>query len=279
MNPPSQTGYIAFPDERGTCVYADPIEIITARAIDEVIGALARVEARVEAGYHAAGYLAYEAAPAFDPAFQTHEFHELPLLWFGIYTGSRRTVAVEPPPHTALPAPTWNPSLDRDSYDRAIDRIRDHIAAGDTYQVNYTFPTSTAFSMNGRDWFQDRQRAQRGAYSAYLDLGSHEVLSLSPELFFALDGDTLTSRPMKGTRPRGLSVRQDSAMAEELHYSPKERAENLMIVDMLRNDLGRVCAINSIRVPSLFSIEQYPTVWQMTSTVSGQTKASVSTLR
>jgi len=275
MDPPPQTGYLEFPAGPQTRIYADPVAIIVAHTVGEVAGALARVEARVGEGYQAAGYVAYEAAPAFDSVFQTHALHDLPLLWFGIYEAYRIEDTAVGVSGSVPEALNWRPDLDRASYDRAVGKIRERIAAGDSYQVNFTFPTSAHFTGGGLAWFRERQRAQQSAYSAYLDLGTHEILSLSPELFFALDGERVSSRPMKGTRPRGFSLVRDRQLADELYHSPKERAENLMIVDMLRNDLGRICATNSIRVPALFAIEQYPTVWQMTSTVTGQTAAGV----
>ncbi|MCF6283651.1 MAG: aminodeoxychorismate synthase component I [Candidatus Hydrogenedentes bacterium] len=275
MSTPTPIGHIEFSDGDMRRVYTDPVERIETNDVREVQNALAHVEARVAEGYHAAGYVAYEAASAFDPAFQTHELSVLPLLSFGIYKEAYSKPSPARSAHPLTDTPAWKPALKRVAYDAAIAQIKKHIAAGDTYQVNYTFPTTADFHLDGLTWFHERQQAPNAAYSAYLNLGHHEIISLSPELFFSLDGTALTSRPMKGTRPRGLSAAQDEALAKELRHSPKEQAENLMIVDMLRNDMGRVCDTGSIRVPSLFSIEQYPTVWQMTSTVTGTTHASI----
>jgi para-aminobenzoate synthetase/4-amino-4-deoxychorismate lyase len=267
-------GRILFPEGDTLRVYASPIaEFCTAR-MDEVRSILAILEQQVIRGYHVAGYIAYEAASAFDPAFQTHPPRELPLLWFGVYREPRFDAM---PAKAALsqPALHWKPSLEKVAYGAALGRIREHIAAGDTYQVNFTYPFEAHFDAEPEAWFLERLQAQQCGYAAYLDLGEHVIMSLSPELFFELDGDHITTRPMKGTRPRGLGSADDRTMAEALRTSPKERAENLMIVDMLRNDLGRVCAVNSIEVPELFSIERYPTVWQMTSTVTGRCEAPV----
>lgn len=255
-------------------VYESPIaEFCTAR-LDEVSSILAILEQQVLRGYHVAGYLSYEAAPAFDRAFQTHKPRDLPLLWFGVYHDAR----VEKVPETGTvsqPTLNWKPDLDRVDYGASLRRIREHIAAGDTYQVNFTYPLQAHFDAEPEAWFLERLRAQQCRYAAYLDLGEQVIMSLSPELFFELDGNQIMTRPMKGTRPRGLGSISDRAMAEALRNSPKERAENLMIVDMLRNDLGRICTVNSIEVPALFSIERYPTVWQMTSTVTGHCEAPV----
>ncbi len=275
MTETATIGYLEFPVGDRTRVYTRPVETVTATSVEEVAPALARVQALVASGFHAGGYVAYEAAAAFDPAFQTPPPSDLPLLCFGIYAACQwRSETAQHLP-LASEGPVWSASIDRSQYDTTVAAIRAHIAAGDTYQVNYTFPTSAPFAHSGYDWFLDRHRAQRGPYSAFQQWGDHEVISLSPELFFSLEGDQLTSRPMKGTRPRGLSARADQALREELLNSPKERAENLMIVDMLRNDMGRICETGTVQVPDLFSAEQYPTVWQMTSTVTGKTNATV----
>jgi para-aminobenzoate synthetase / 4-amino-4-deoxychorismate lyase len=275
MSKSTPIAYLEFVDDDALRVYADPVEVITTCDVAQVVDVLAQVEARVADGYHAAGYVAYEAASAFDTAFQTHAQQDIPLVWFGIYTGFSSESPIVRTDLAAMPTHQWRPTLDEAAYGQIFSKIQRHIAAGDSYQVNFTFPTMASMKVDGLNWFRDRQRAQRGAYSAYLNLGRHEITSLSPELFFSLDGDKLTSRPMKGTRPRGFNSRQDLELADELRHSPKEQAENLMIVDMLRNDMGRVCENSSIQVPRLFEIERYPTVWQMTSTVTGTTSATV----
>ncbi len=268
-------GYLEFPGADAVRIYADPIEVVTAHTVEEVLPALKRVESRVGTGLHAAGFVGYEAAPAFDPSFQTHSPGPLPLLWFGLYEHWHAALPAHQAPLTDRDMPTWTSHVSRSEYKDALARIRHQIGAGNTYQVNYTYPTTAHFDLDGYTWFNDRIHAQRGAYSAYLNVGDHQIISLSPELFFSLGDSVLTSRPMKGTRPRGFSASQDQALAAALRCSPKERAENLMIVDMLRNDMGRVCTTGSIQVPELFSIEQYPTVWQMTSTITGDCHASV----
>jgi para-aminobenzoate synthetase/4-amino-4-deoxychorismate lyase len=191
-------------------------------------------------------------------------------------------------------------SVSREEYVDAIARVRAYIEAGDTYQVNYTvrgrFPlgavdgtaavgapgagaapgeaapsgvTPAAGSIDPLDYFLALVIRQQVPYAAYLDLGDAQVISLSPEMFLRRDGRRLESRPMKGTRPRGTTHAKDVALAYELAETEKERAENLMIVDMVRNDLGRVCRAGSVRVPTLYAVEPYRTVWQMTSTVVG----------
>ena len=168
----------------------------------------------------------------------------------------------------------WQPTIDHEIYDSALAQIKEHIAEGRTYQVNYTMRLQTDFT--GRTWDFFLQLAQnQNNHAAYMETGRYVICSASPELFFQLDGSTITSRPMKGTIQRGRTTSEDKEQAEWLKNSAKNRAENVMIVDMLRNDLGRIAQIGSIRVPQLFEIERYPTLWQMTSTVNAKTSASL----
>ena len=152
-------------------------------------------------------------------------------------------------------------------------RIHEHIAAGDTYQVNYTYRLRAPWAGDPLERFAALARAQRSRYAAFLDAGRFAVLSASPELCFRLEDDLLTCRPMKGTAPRGLTLVEDRLQAAGLRASEKERAENVMIVDMVRNDLGRIARVGTVRVPRLWETERYPTLWQMTSTVCAETAA------
>jgi len=167
----------------------------------------------------------------------------------------------------------WRPTLTRSEYARALCAIHEAIAAGEVYQVNFSFRLRAPFSGDLLPLFWQLYERQPVPYAAYIDTGAHAIASLSPELFFALDGECITTRPMKGTAPRGLTRADDLQHAERLTRCPKNRAENLMIVDMARNDLGRIARIGSVRVPRLFEAERYATLWQMTSTVVACTDA------
>jgi para-aminobenzoate synthetase/4-amino-4-deoxychorismate lyase len=167
----------------------------------------------------------------------------------------------------------WRPTLTRGEYARALCAIHEAIAAGEVYQVNFSFRLRAPFSGDLLPLFWQLYERQPVPYAAYIDTGAHAIASLSPELFFALDGERITTRPMKGTAPRGLTRADDLQQAERLTRCPKNRAENLMIVDMARNDLGRIAHIGSVRVPRLFEAERYATLWQMTSTVVACTDA------
>ena len=168
--------------------------------------------------------------------------------------------------------------MDRAEYDAAIERIRELIAAGHTYQVNHTLRLRAVIAGDERGFYRDLCLAQRGGYCALLDLGRFRVLSASPELFFRLDDRRITVRPMKGTAPRGRWRAEDDDIRSRLLGSEKDRAENAMIVDLLRNDLGRVCVPGSIEVQRMFEAERYETVWQLTSTIAGDLRDGVTVL-
>jgi para-aminobenzoate synthetase/4-amino-4-deoxychorismate lyase len=265
-----------FPDPDGVprrVLFRDPGEVVVARDTSEVVPALARVEAAAEEGLHAAGFLTYEASPAFDPAMRVRPGSRLPLLWFGLFD------APETPPSSApveVPDLPWADQAGPGWHAAAIDRIRAAIAEGRTYQVNLTtrLRTDTA-GLDPWTLYEGMSSARGPGYGAFMDLGDEVIASASPELFFRLQGRVIETRPMKGTRRRGRWPEEDAALRAELRESGKDRAENLMIVDLLRNDLGRVCVPGSVRTPSLFELERYPTVWQMTSTVTGRLGADV----
>jgi para-aminobenzoate synthetase/4-amino-4-deoxychorismate lyase len=256
--------------------FREPVAVVVATDIGAVRRQLQHVEqAAGDGGLYAAGFLAYEAAPAFDRALRVRSTPAVPLLWFGLYRAPQEVESPATPPRASYALTDWQPSVSREAYTRAIARIKDYIARGDTYQVNYTFRLRSDFEGDAWALFADLSRAQRSDCAAYVDTGAHVICSASPELFFERHGGTLTSRPMKGTAPRGRTLAEDNALAGRLQASEKDRAENVMIVDMIRNDMGRVADIGSVRVPRLCQVERYPTALQMTSTVTATTDASL----
>jgi para-aminobenzoate synthetase / 4-amino-4-deoxychorismate lyase len=259
--------------------FEDLAEEIVAGRLDEVRPALARVGRAVGAGLHAAGFIAYEAGPAFDRALAaTAPMDGLPLLRFGIYRRrSERDGPVAPDrwEEGRSGVGVLEPTLSAADYGDRVRRILELIAAGDTYQVNLTFRLRGNFQDDDVALYRQLCVAQRSGFCALLRLGRHSIVSASPELFFRKEGSRVEMRPMKGTRHRGRWSEEDEAIARGLAGSAKERAENLMIVDLLRNDLGRVAEIGSVEVPRLFEIETFPTVHQMTSTVTARVPAEV----
>ncbi|MDE2344362.1 MAG: aminodeoxychorismate synthase component I [Betaproteobacteria bacterium] len=267
-----------FADSPGHVVrrtFSQPKAILTAHHPAEVRPLLDEVDAATRAGAYAAGFMSYEGAPAFDPAAQVRAGSPYPLACFGIFDA--------PQPH--LPAPDsgaapqpgpWLLDISETDYAAAIDRIHEAIARGDTYQINYTVRAHSRLDGSGLAYYERLRLAQRADYAAWIDCGSFQLLSLSPELFFSKTGTRIVTRPMKGTVRRGSGPDEDEALAAWLSQSRKNRAENLMIVDLLRNDLSRVAEPGSVEVPALFSIERYPTVLQMTSTVAATLRTGAS---
>ena len=256
--------------------FTNPHQLLSVVTVEGIIPTLNEIERLVqENGWHAAGFLSYESAFAFDKALQTHPESEFPHLWFGLYPAPRLIDLPDP----ALPKPTltWSPTVNRETYNAAIGKVKDHIANGRTYQVNYTMRLCADFKTDPWDFFLHLAQTQNN-HAAYIDTGRFVIASASPELFFQLDGDSITGRPMKGTVKRGRTNIEDKEQAEWLHNSEKNRAENIMIVDMIRNDLGRIAKIGSVHVPELFTPEKYPTLWQMTSTVQAETSASITNI-
>ncbi len=247
---------------------SDPVDVIRAELLNDVVPALDRVETEVANGRWVAGFVAYEAAPAFDPALETLPPVEgLPLAWFAVF--ERRHVA---PGDPGLPyrLGDWESTIDAHRFHDAVNDIRAHIRQGDTYQVNHTFRMSAAFEGDAASLYADLSRSQSCGYGGFLDTGDHAIVSASPELFFEWRHGKVTSKPMKGTTARGVDLVDDEARRRWLAGSEKNQAENLMIVDMVRNDLGRIARTGSVDVPALFSTEKYDTVWQLTSTVTAE---------
>jgi len=257
--------------------FSRPQRLHIAENYGEVAEVLAAIDSEIEAGNTVAGFLSYEAAPGIDPAFETRDSGGFPLVWFGVYDVP--TVISElPEPQYSSSALSWQSSVTESEYAALISRIKSYIAAGDTYQVNFTIRMQSGCAADSYSLFYRLQQSQQSNSSAYIDIGDFAICSSSPELFFELDADLIRMRPMKGTARRGLSFADDEFCIHELHNSQKNRAENVMIVDMVRNDLGRIAIPGSVKVTRLFDVERYPTLLQMTSTVEAHTNAAFSSI-
>jgi para-aminobenzoate synthetase/4-amino-4-deoxychorismate lyase len=254
---------------------SNPAIVLAAHTPGEVLPLLERVTEEGErSGFSAAGYVTYEAAPAFDPAFVVRPSSDAPLAWFALFR-TERTVMLPPARAGEAGAQRWEPGIGEQEYRRAIGVIKERIREGDTYQVNFTFPLVAPPPEDAWQLFLRLVAAQPECYGAWIDTGDRTILSASPELFFRLEGGVLESKPMKGTATRAPVPAEDEDVAARLAMSEKDRAENLMIVDMVRNDLGRIAESGSVSVPKLFDVERHPTIWQMTSTVRCRTEAGV----
>lgn len=291
------SAYVAFECLSKPLALRKPVKTIAAYSLDQVRSAVAAAEDLARAGLHVFGMLAYEAAPAFDSKMAVHRdplSEDYPLVLFRAFkTEDSEEVCSLPVPrrsdhNSSLPTTMQpsslefaggplQPSVDYPTYSKAIDSVREEIRKGNTYQTNHTMRLRGSFHGNHLALLDRLLTAQSCGYGAYLDLGRYKILSASPERFFSWDvtNGIIEARPMKGTAPRGLDAASDAANKEYLKTSPKERAENLMIVDLLRNDLSRCAVSGTVTVPSLFRVEKFPTVWQMTSTVSCRSKPNL----
>jgi para-aminobenzoate synthetase / 4-amino-4-deoxychorismate lyase len=250
--------------------------VLVAQDVADVVGVIRDAERAVAAGRWVAGFVSYEAAPAFDPAFAVRsadDAHRLPLAWFAVYSGRRPTTSHA---HGRYTVGAWSATDDAERHAGAVGRIRQAIVRGDTYQVNHTFRMSAAFDGDPEALYLDLIGGQSCGYGAFIDTGEWAIASASPELFFEWRHGKVTSRPMKGTTARGFEIEDDEEQRSRLIRSEKDRAENLMIVDMVRNDLGRVARTGTVQVPELFTAEKYDTVWQLTSTVTAEPRPGIS---
>jgi para-aminobenzoate synthetase/4-amino-4-deoxychorismate lyase len=270
-------------------LFETPSDVLIARNVAQVPAVMAAADQALADGCYVAGWVAYEAAEAFDSALVTQAPGVVPLVCFGVYRekldAPPLTSSAEPPASLA-----WTPDLDRAAHADGVAAIREAIADGETYQINYTFRLSShgLKPVRSEEWshlalaqgdvqalYSALATTERVPYAAFIETGEWAVLSLSPELFFRRDRDRLTTQPMKGTAPRGRWPAEDRARAAGLRASEKNRAENVMIVDLCRNDMSRVCDIGTVSATAMFEVVRYPTVWQMVSTVGGRVDPSV----
>ena len=264
-------------------LYTGAERIVAAYTPDEVEQALEQVEAGLARGLHAAGFFAYELGYCLEPKLRhlIPDGRRAPLFWLGLF---RAPLPLDDPgtrawlgTHAAGQATISDLTLSwtRDDYDRAFAKVRGYIAAGDVYQINLTLKYRFTFASDPVALYAALRRTQRVAYGALIHTGELDVLSLSPELFFRRDGKHISARPMKGTAQRGRTPREDARLKTWLAVDEKQRAENLMIVDLLRNDLGRVAKIGSVEVTDLFTVETYRSVHQMTSGITAELRSDM----
>ncbi len=286
-----ETTRVAGLEDR-SLLFAQPRHVIECRRPEAVNAGLEEIEQALRDGYYVAGFLAYEAGYAFEKALALPCVAATPLLWFGvyeepiIYNHLSRSFECGRPRAERLAEQlaeikfeeaigfSPQPAMTEEEYREAIAAIKAYIAAGDTYQVNFTFKLRFPFHGSAAARYHRLRRAQRVSYSAFLSLPERYILSLSPELFFRWEDRQLTLKPMKGTARRGRNLEEDELQKRALLHSEKNRAENLMIVDLLRNDAGRIAETGSVYVPRFFDIEKYETVLQATSTITANLRAN-----
>jgi para-aminobenzoate synthetase / 4-amino-4-deoxychorismate lyase len=252
--------------------FTDPVASFVADRVDEVGATLDAAEAAAGDGLWVVGFVSYDAAPAFDAALHSRRDPTTPLVAMAAFTDAKPSRG---PAGRAFTTGDWTTSVDQNGFETAVRSIREHIAAGDTYQVNYTMRLWADFEGDPEGLFAALCRAQRADHLAFIDLGDSAICSASPELFIRRVGNEIETRPMKGTRPRHPDPVIDRDLADELVASGKDRAENTMIVDMARNDLGRIAEVGTVETTALHTIESYPTVHQLTSTVIARSDVSL----
>jgi len=245
-------------------LYQNPCEVITAYTREEVADALRRMETCQAQGQYLAGYFAYEMGYLFEAKLRPllSKQSKSPLLQFGVFENYS---TAELPAASAGEVSDFKPLWSQKVYKKHFAKVMAWIEAGDVYQVNLTFPMHGTYSGDASGVYANLKSAQPVSYGGVISLGGSDIVTLSPELFFALDGETISMRPMKGTVRRGKTDAEDEALAKALQSDVKNRAENLMIVDLLRNDLSRIAKAGSVKVTDLYTLETYPSLHTMTS--------------
>lgn len=266
-----KTPYILLDDQVNgrTRYYQSLVDVIRIYALDKVLSGFERMEAYKQKGYYLAGYIAYEAGHAFEPKLKDlcEKTSETPLIEMGVFKSYRAVPdgffdACERAPEIKL-KPRWSEA----DYLERFDQVQTYIRAGDVYQINLTFPLEGYYTGSARSIYDCLRRRQPGEFGAIISLSDQQFISFSPELFYQITDTQIDLRPMKGTAKRLDDPQDDKTLKQSLQRDPKNRAENLMIVDLLRNDVSRIAEVGSVHVPQLFHIETYPTLHQMTSQI------------
>jgi para-aminobenzoate synthetase/4-amino-4-deoxychorismate lyase len=277
-------------ENQRTFLFLDPIRVLQIDRVSDVDILLQAIQHQVQQGYYVAGYLGYECGSHFENIRRWENApRPPPLAWFGVYneplifnhaTGqldSRPYLVASPDPPgptTTAAAASYTVSdiqfgFTWPQYRKKLARVKQYILDGDTYQINFTGRYHFTFEGSPLAFYQALKKKQQVSYGAYIRAAGQDILCFSPELFFRIAEDCITTKPMKGTAPRGCTEAEDQQQVAWLQSDEKNRAENVMIVDLLRNDLGRLCRIGSVHIPHLLTVEKYATLFQMTSTVEG----------
>ncbi|MCT2535966.1 aminodeoxychorismate synthase component I [Aquibacillus koreensis] len=257
-------------------LFTKPVQIFEVHQLVDVEVVFSNIEQALQDGYYVAGFVSYEAAPAFDRHYDTHPKGNLPLVWFGIFEKPHKFNEVDQ--ERDYKVSDWKLTSNFEDYQQGIQKIKDAIEVGNTYQVNYTARLEATFQGDDFSFYRQLTRNQQSSYSAYINIGRYRILSASPELFFHVEHNRISTKPMKGTAKRGRFLQEDKKYKDQLSQSEKDQAENLMIVDLLRNDIGRIAKPGTVNVPKLFEIESYPTVHQMTSTITAEIQNNTTVL-
>ncbi len=267
-------------DNKKSYLFKNPLEVVSCYDPLRVRQSFKRIDSFIKRGYFAAGFVSYEAGFALEEAFKAKKTRDFPLIWFGIFKEPEIYNTLQADAGSAL-YKTYNtgkprPDISKREYISRVNRIKKFIERGDTYQINYTFRLNFPFSGSAENLYLRLREKQKVPYSALIKFKNRYILSFSPELFFKKQGNLMKVMPMKGTMERGRLSKEDSENAKKLHQCPKNRSENIMIVDLLRNDLGRLSLKGAVKTKSFFDVEKYNTLFQMTSTVEARTRPELS---
>jgi len=266
---------------KSSYLFKNPVEIISCNTPSRLKFSIDRIEHFIKRGYFAAGFLSYEAGIGLEEALKVKRDCNFPLLWFGIFKDTERVdhskiLFNDDVSKSSYRIKHIEAEVSRREYINSIEKIKAYIEKGDTYQVNHTFKLNFSFSGPIIDLYLHLRRKQSVSYSALIKFNEKYILSFSPELFFKRKNNLIQVKPMKGTADRGRLLREDRDNAKLLYLCPKNRSENIMIVDLLRNDLSRISKKSSVKTKRFFEIEKYESLFQMTSTVEGKVRTGVS---
>lgn len=262
-----------FCEERNlSAVFRQPIKIITTKCPKEVHSCLIEIERYICEGYYVAGFFSYEAINSLYPSL-TKQVKDFPLLWFGVF--KKPFKKQQNLPSGTFTISPWKANLSKDEYKNVFNKLQTKINKEQIQQINYTIQMKSKFIGNPYSYYKQLRKAQEANYSAYLSIGKYSILSISPELFFHIKNQKITTKPMKGTASRGLSYLEDQRNAHWLKNSKKNRKENKLSVNRMKEELSKISQPGTIKVPKKYEIEQYPTVFQMTSTVTANLKKDV----
>ena len=265
---------------RFSYIFVHPLDVIQCYRLDKIKDAFAQLQNYLNQGYYAAGFFSYETGYGFENLYQAKKNYRFPLIWLGIF--KERIVLPSPLKGEEVGGggkyrvKNLRLNISKKDYLNSIAKIKDFIRAGETYQVNYTMKYKFDFEGSPYKLYQTLRNNQSVSYSAFIKTKDFKVLSFSPELFFRKKGDEISVKPMKGTMERGRNTKEDRINKSKLKFDIKNNAENIMIVDLLRNDLGVVSQTGSVEVPNIFTVEKYETLFQMTSTVKSRLKENLS---
>ena len=268
---------------RFSYIFVHPLDVIKCYRLDKIKDAFAQLQNYLNQGYYAAGFFSYETGYGFENLYQAKKNYRFPLIWLGIF--KERIVLPSPLKGEEVGGggkyrvKNLRLNISKKDYLNSIAKIKDFIRAGETYQVNYTMKYKFDFEGSPYKLYQTLRNNQSVSYSAFIKTKDFKVLSFSPELFFRKKGDEISVKPMKGTMERGRNTKEDRINKSKLKFDIKNNAENIMIVDLLRNDLGVVSQTGSVEVPNIFTVEKYETLFQMTSTVKSRLKENLSLYR